>query len=329
MRSSLGRIACVAALTTAATLLVFSPPASAVTIGSDLSANAIIGGPICPCTFVPTESHAVTVPEAGTLTTWRFKSESSFDLVGEVFRLVVLKGNTAVAMDSQVLPSRPAFQQNLYEFKTSIPVVPGERLGLEARGDVFSAVFDSSVYQDQWSPPLKLNETLEPTYANGHFERELLLNADIGSPSSPPGGGGSTQTGLVKLLNGGPNPTLLTHHSSGFTDPAKCELPPGSPFTCSGAIVLNQVKPDLVAPSVGGRRARATAKKQVVLGTGSFNIAPGLTKNVKVKLKPKAAAKLKKAHKLKGYLTTTSNLTDGTKSSVTQKVTIKLKPKPN
>ena len=46
---------------------------------------------------------------------------------------------------------------------------------------------------------------------------------------------------------------------------------------------------------------------------------------MKVKLKPKAVAALKEAGKLKGYLTTTNNLTDGTKSSVTQRVTIKLK----
>ena len=133
-------------------LLAVAQPAGAVTIGSDLSANAIIGGPGgCPCTFVPTESHAVIVPEAGVLTTWRFKSESGFDLKGEVFRLVVLKGNTAVAMDSQVLPSKPEFQQNLYEFNTSIPVETGERLGLEGRGDVFSAVPDPSVYRTSGS----------------------------------------------------------------------------------------------------------------------------------------------------------------------------------
>ena len=138
-RPSSGRFVCATILAATVALLAVSRPAGAVTIGSDLSANAIIGGPSgCPCTFVPTGSHAVVVPEAGVLTTWRFKSESSFDLKGEVFRLVVLKGNTAVAMDSQVLPSKPEFQQNLYEFKTSIPVVPGERLGLEARGDVFS-----------------------------------------------------------------------------------------------------------------------------------------------------------------------------------------------
>ena len=91
--------------------------------------------------------------------------------------------------------------------------------------------------------------------------------------------------------------------------------------------MLNQVKPDLVAPSVNGRRARAAAKKKkgAVLGRGSFNIAPGATKQVKVKLKPKAAKALKKTGKLKGILTTTSNLTDGTKSSVVQNLTIKLK----
>lgn len=335
MHSVLGRAAGTVGLLGFLSLLVLASPAGAVTIGSDLSGNALIGGPGgCPCTFVPTESHAVVVPEAGVLTAWRFKSMSSFDLKGEIFRLVVLKGNTAVAIDSQVLPSRPEFQQNLYEFKASIPVESGERLGLEGRGDVFTGVQDPSVYMSQWDPPLKLNETAPPLFENGHFEYELLFNADIGVPSLPPSGsgssgggssGGGAPTGKVKLLNGGPNPTILTTKSGQFTDPAKCELPPGSPFTCSGAVVLNQVKQDLVAPGF----ARAAAKKKgAVIGKGSFNIAPGQTANVKVKLKPPAVAALKKAGKLKGYLTTTSNLTDGTKSSLTQNLTIKYrKPK--
>lgn len=316
----------IAALIALVALLAVAQPAGAVTIGSDLSANASIGGPAgCPCTLVPTESHAVVVPEAGVLTTWRFKSVSSFDLVGEVFRLVVLKGNTAVAMDSQVLPSRPEFQQNLYEFHTSIPVETGERLGLEGRGDVFTAVPDPSVYMDQWEPPLGLNETKPPTLS-GNFPYELLFNADIGAPSPPGGGssGGGTQTGQVKLLNGGPSPTILTDVANRFVMPAKCELPPGSPFTCSGAVVLQSISaPNNAEP---GQHARAAAKKKgAVLGRGSFNIAPGATKQVKVKLKPKAAKALKKTGKLKGILTTTSNLTDGTKSSVVQKLTIKLK----
>ena len=216
LAAQLGPIRLRTILAATVALLAVSRPAGAVTIGSDLSANAIIGGPSgCPCTFVPTESHAVVVPEAGVLTTWRFKSESSFDLKGEVFRLVVLKGNTAVAMDSQVMPSKPNSSRTSTNSKRPSPSVPGERLGLEAKGDVFTATLDPSVYQDQWVPPLKLNETLPPTYPNGKFKKELLFNADIGSPSPPPGGGGSAQTGQVKLLNGGPNPTILTTHSVG------------------------------------------------------------------------------------------------------------------
>ena len=50
---------------------------------------------------------------------------------------------------------------------------------------------------------------------------------------------------------------------------------------------------------------------------------------MKVKLTSNAAAALKNRGKLKGSLTATSTLVDGTKSSVTQKLTIKLKgPKP-
>lgn len=322
------RLVGVAALIVCAALLAIARPAGAVTIGSDLSANASIGGPAgCPCTLVPTESHAVVVPEAGVLTTWRFKSLSGFDLVGEVFRLVVLKGNTVVAMDSRVLPSRPEFQQNLYEFKTSIPVETGERLGLEGRGDVFSAVSDPSVYMDQWEPPLGLNETQPPTLS-GNFPYELLLNADIGAPSPPSGGGGSgggTPAGKVKLLNGGPSPTILTDVANRFIMPAKCELPPGSPYSCSGAVVLRSISAPTNAEP--GQHARAAAKpKSVVLGRGTFTIAPGQTKKIAVKLKPKAKQALKQAGKLKGKLTTTSNLTDGTTASVRQNLTLKLKP---
>ena len=50
---------------------------------------------------------------------------------------------------------------------------------------------DPSFYGDYWQPALALNEERIPDTANVHNEHELLLNADIGAPS-PPGGGGSS-----------------------------------------------------------------------------------------------------------------------------------------
>ena len=79
-----------------------------------------------------------------------------------------------------------------------------------------------------------------------------------------------------------------------------------------------------------GERARAAlAKPKGASSAGPLQHRPGKTKKVKVKLTPNAAAALKKTGKLKGSLTATSTLIDGTKSPVTQKLTIKLKgPKP-
>ncbi len=48
---------------------------------------------------------------------------------------------------------------------------------------------------------------------------------------------------------------------------------------------------------------------------------------IKVGLTKVARGMLSSNHKLKGTLTTTSKLADGTKSSVTQRLTVKLKPK--
>jgi hypothetical protein len=325
-----------------ALLLAIAQPARAVTIGSDLSANAGSSGPCnAPCDWVPTEEHAVLVPTTGVLTTWRFKEFSINDLAGEVFRLVVLSGNKAVAIDTQVLPSMPGFQQNIYEFKTSIPVQGGERLGLEIPG--FIAVWalntDPAFFGDYWQPALALNEERIPDTPNVHNEHELLFNADIGAPS-PPGGGGSTgggssgggggsQTGKAKFFNGGPNPTILTNDPNQFTAPAKCELPQGSPLTCSGAVAMYSIS-SLLSDEPNKHDGKASAKpKSVVVGKASFSIPAGQTKEIKVKLKQKAVATLRKMGKLTGTLTTTSNLTDGTKSSVSQRLTVKLKqPKP-
>ncbi len=325
-------------------LPAFSQPAGAVTIGSDLSANAGADlGAACPCLYAPTEAQKIEVPTEGVLTKWRFKKFEASDPVGQEFKLVVLQGNKAVAIDPQVLTSKPNFTQNVYEFTANIPVHGGERLALESPGAyaVFAFPTDSAAFVDEWAPPLTLNETREPTLANYNNEHELLLNADIGAPSPPSGGGGTTTggggggggsggggpTGSTKVLNGGPSPTVLTNNPGQFTAPAKCELPPGSPFTCSGSVVLKTISGRFGAPS--DRPARAYAKaKSVVLGRASFNIAPGQTKKITVKLKPKAKSTLKKTGKLKGTLTTTSKLTDGSRSSVSQKLTVKLKTKP-
>ncbi len=307
--------------------LTFAAPAGAATIGADLSASAIYGGPSgCPCTFVPTQSDAVTVPSSGTLTAWRFKNIDSNSDTGETAALVVLNGNTAVAIDSRTLPSRPSSTQNLYEFPANIPVQAGQRLGLEVENidGMFSSATVPSFFFDDWQPALALNETRAPTFPDGNIYRVLLFNADINGASQPVP---STPTGQVTLLNGGPSPTILTSHTGYFTEPATCELPPGSPFTCSGAIVFKGLAQGDGA-NVSSQASKKKTKKSVVFGRASFSIAPGATAEIKVVLTKVARRMLSSTHKLKGTLTTTSTLTDGTKSSVTQTLTVKLKHKP-
>ncbi len=115
-----------AALLSVLASLAVAAPAGAATIGADLSANASYGGPCGPpYTFVPTQSDAVTVPSSGTLTAWRFKNIDINDDTGQIVRLVVLHGNTAVAINSQTLPARPSTTQNLYQFNASVPVTGG------------------------------------------------------------------------------------------------------------------------------------------------------------------------------------------------------------
>ena len=303
--------------------LTFAAPAGAETIGADLSADATFGGPSgCPCTWVPTQSDAVTVPSSGTLTAWRFKNIDINDDTGQVVKLVVLQGNTAVAINSQTLPARPSSTQNLYQFNVSVPVIGGERLGLEVENidGTFSSSTVPSFLFDTWAPALALNETRAPDFTGGNIQRILLFNADING-ASPPSGGGA-QNGQVTLLNGGPSPTILTSHAGYFTDPATCELPPGSPYICSGAVVFRGL-----ADSGGGAQT-SSKSKTIVLGQGSFSLAPGASSEIKVTLAKQARRALSATHKLKGTLTTTSTLTDGTKSSVTQKLTVKLKQKP-
>ena len=128
----------------------------------------------------------------------------------------------------------------------------------------------------------------------------------------------------MTLLNGGPSPTILTSRAGYFTDPATCELPPGSPFTCSGAIVFR----GLATGGGANVASQASKKKSIVFGQASFSIAPGATAEIQVVLTKAARRMLSSTHKLKGTLTTTSTLTDGTKSSVTQTLTVKLKQKP-
>jgi len=330
-----GRLLSLVGLVAFVLLLMVAQPAGAVTIGSDLSVNAGSSLGTCPCTYAPTEGQKIEVPADGVLTRWRFKEFESNDLSGLEFKLVVLQGNKAVAIDPQVLGSKPKFTQTVYEFTANIPVHAGERLALESPGiyAVFGFPTNSASYVDEWAPPLTLNETRDPTLANYNNTHELLLNADIGAPSPPSGGGGGASngaggTGKATVLNGGPSPTVLTNKPSQFTAPAKCELPPGSPFTCSGSVVLKSVGGgDSGKPS--DRTAGVSAKpKSVVLGQATFNIAPGQTAQIKVKLKPKAQSTLKNTGKLRGTLTTTSALTDGTKASVSQNLTVKLKPKP-
>ena len=322
-------------------LLASPRPAGAVTIGSDLSVNAGADLGVCPCTFAPSGAPGYTIPSDGVLTKWRFKNFSVNDLAGVGFKLVVLQGNKVVAVDAQTLPSKPGFQQNVYEFTANIPVQAGERIGLESPGSfaVFGVPTNASASVDEWSPPLGLNESGNPTAANVNNQHELLLNADIGAPSPPSSGGGAPGgaggggggapttappsgdnsgggTGTTVLLNGGPSPTVLTSNPGHFTAPATCELPPGSPFTCSGSVVLRSV--------TGPARASATGGA-VVLARAAFTIAPGQTKRITVKLKAKAQAALKKTGKLKGTLTTTSTLIDGTTSTAKQQLTVKLK----
>ncbi len=321
---ALGRAALLSVLAS----LALAAPAGAVTIGSNLSANA--GSFPLDGLWVPSGTDAYVIPSSGMLTRWRVKEFNSSDVTGQTVKLEVLTGATATAVDSETLPSAPGFSQNVFEFTVNIPVQAGQHLGLVPGPFSDFAFSGPSLAYDYWATPLTLNETRAPDNT-AISQKELLINADInessssGGGSSGGGGGNSSgQNGRVVFGNGAPSPTVLTDNPSLFTDPAICKLPPGSPFTCSGAVVF-------MGLSTGGASHRPwqalAKKKSIVFGRASFQIAPGKTAKIKVKLKKVARGMLSSNHKLKGTLTTTSTLTDGTKSSVSQRLTVKLKPK--
>lgn len=314
-----GRILGRAALLSALASLALTAPAGAVTIGSNLSANA--GSQPSDGLWVPSGNDAYVIPSSGTLTKWRVKEFDINDETGQTVKLEVLTGNQATAIDSETLPSAPGSTQNVFEFTVNIPVQAGQRLGLVPGPFADFAFAGPSLSYDYWSTPLTLSENRAPD-STGISQNELLVNADING-ASPPSGGGA-QNGQVTLLNGGPNPTILTSHAGYFTDPASCELPPGSPYTCSGAIVFR----GLATGGGANVASQASKKKSILLGQANFGIAPGATAQIKVVLTKAARRALSSSHKLKGTLTTTSTLIDGTKSSITQKLTVKLKQKP-
>ena len=143
-----------------------------------------------PCAWVPTEEHAVVVPTSGVLTAWRLKEFSINDLAGEVFKLVVLRGNKAVAIDPQVLPSKPEFPQNVYEFTTNIPVPQASAWGSRSQGS--SPSWPSTPIRPSsrlfGTPPLALNDA-RPTVAANYKTNTSCCSTPISAPRARRGGG--------------------------------------------------------------------------------------------------------------------------------------------
>ncbi len=252
--------------------------------------------------------------------------------VGPELDLVVLDGNTLVAVDPQHLPAdeNPNVQR-IAEFTTNVPVHAGERLGIGVPAtpcDCEVMQIDGVHTSDFWVPSLTLNQTGLPKYTAQ--APTPILNADIGAPSPPSGGNappaGETKVeGHVIFSNGGPNINLATDTKNGFfTSPAKCELPPGSPEKCTGAVVFVGFRP---SGTNGVARLSSRKKKAPLYGRVKFSLNAGQSKKIKVPLKKAAKAGLEKKGKLIGNLTTTSTLTSGASASLTQKLKLKLKPK--
>jgi hypothetical protein len=317
--------------------LIGAGSAQAVTIGSDLSATANVAFSFPDAMVVASGGGAVAVPADGVLTTWRLKYMDVHEhSAGTELNLVVLNGNTLDAVDAEHMPvATEPNVQHIVEFHTSLPVHAGERLGIEVptQCDCEFMQIDGVNKSDFWVPPLTLGQSAAPKYSEQ--EPTPILNADIGPPSTPSGptgtsGGGAPSTGDTKLNgqvvfeNGGPSIKLATDTKNGFfTSPAKCELPPGSPLKCTGAVVFVGFGPGS-SPGPGATPS-AKAKKAPAYGSVNFSLSPGESKKIKVPLKKAAKATLARQGKLTGKLTTSTTLASGAASSLTQKLTLKLK----
>jgi hypothetical protein len=274
-----------AGVAASALLATSSASASAVTVGSPLTASfsSTFHGPTTEANSALAEPGAnVTSPITGTIVRWRLVVEST----GAPFALRVLRpaaggAYTGAGTSSQVTPTSTGTQT----FATNLPVKAGDLIGLDLLttsslvGEA-DPVAGSTVYQ--WEPPLADGSTApqSTTFSN----TELGFNADVETPSntfSLVGIRRNKKKGTATLTFNLPNPGDLAGSGK------------GAKVASTGAVTSKAVPAGAAALLV---KAKGKKKRKLnETGKVKLNLAitytptggdPG-TKSVKVKLKKK------------------------------------------
>jgi hypothetical protein len=253
-------------LATAASLALAVPAHGAVTIGSSLASPANEPGPcnLQACTvtnlsLVPglVAAGGITSPVNGTVTSWRFKSNSA----GQEVQLRVLRGSDVTYTGAGVSAPTTSVIGINGPSTTSLPIRVGDRVGLDASAGAIIlsdvGVPSTAVF---WNlPPLAEGDTRAGQTVPG---REILVQADV-EPANTLDFGAVTRNkkkGTATLTVNVPNPGRLEYSGTGVN------------------IAETAAVKTVTAPGPVRFLIRATGKKRKKLNKkGKVKVAPTFT----------------------------------------------------